>query len=168
MHKEVLTFVKNILATLPPRKGVVDFGSRDVTNVSVRPLFEDAKVFIGVDIRAGKDVDVVADAAKFKTDKRIDTVVSTSTLVHTKNMDAILANAYKVLSEDGVAIISTVCAPWHPHGMDGGNVGDEFYRDVPADLLQKSLVEAGFASVKVEQTDAGDVFAIAWKAKRAK
>ena len=163
MHKEALDFVKNTIDAIPPRAGVVEFGSRDFTNISVRPLFADVTVYIGVDLIPGQGVDVVADAAKFTTDTCIDTVVSTSTLQHVRNIDQVLANAHKLLSSNGVAIFTTVCEPWPTQGVAGGSVGDEFFRHVPAVLLKKALDAAGFKAVKIEQTKDGDVFAVAWK-----
>lgn len=165
MHQESYKFVRAAVANLPPRTSVVELGSRDV-NGSVRPLFDAALSYTGIDLLPGPGVDVVADAAQWQPPEPVDTVVTASMLEHTPDGEAILANAFRMLSPGGILILHANCDPWPPHSaVDGGPVPEgEYYGNVDPYALREWLDAAGFQPVAMGTAPHGDVYAIAHKA----
>lgn len=167
MHQAVLDWVQSKLAKLPPRARVVELGSYDI-NGSVRPLFGDV-AYVGVDVREGPGVDVVADAATFKPDQPPDTVISCEVLEHVAQAADVIANAYDMLAPGGLLLLTGAMNPRPPHSLvDGGAVRPgEYYKNAdPGELLR--WLEP-FVDVEIEaHPDRGDLYAIAWKPKAAK
>lgn len=90
---------------------VIELGSLDV-NGSYRPLF-DAPLwqYTGLDLMAGKNVDVVSENPYRYPflDSSFDVVISGSTLEHVEDMNAFIREAARILKKDG---IMCVIAPW--------------------------------------------------------
>jgi len=127
-----------MVAALPPRRRIVEFGSLDV-NGTVRDLFPEAQ-YVGVDLLEGPGVDVVADAATFVPDEPPDTVLCLNMLEHASQQAEVLANALRILEPGGWLIFSAAAADWPEHGADGGPLREgEFYRAVDKDWLCKQL-----------------------------
>lgn len=149
MHGDVLTWVEHCLDVTGQPKRVAELGSRNV-NGSVRHLFTGQDRYVGVDIRDGPGVDVVANAAHWETDDLFDAVVACEILEHTPDAEAICRNAYRLLVLGGACIITTAWTCRDPHsGIDGHLLGDqwtddptdrsgrEYYRNISeADLLR--------------------------------
>lgn len=162
MHQPVMEWVGKMLSKLPPRKQVVELGSFNI-NGSVRPLFGEA-AYVGVDIRPGKGVDVVADAATYRPETAPDTVVSCEVLEHTAVAPAIVANAYDMLTPGGVLLITVAMPPRIPHSQIDGNLlkPGEFYENIQPDDLREWL--RPFVDVHIEEHPSrGDLYAIAFK-----
>ncbi len=160
MHREALDFIAqhgtdNTLT-------VVEFGSRDI-NGTPRALFPNAR-YIGIDIVDGNAVDEVADAATWKTKKKVDVVVCCEVLEHTAAWAKIVENAHKILAAGGVFLITAAGPSRTPHSSyDGGALrDDEWYENIDPEALQTALRAAGFVTVDViERGD--DVYAKAVK-----
>ena len=135
MDGQGMQFVAAALASLPPRRRVLEVGSLDV-NGSARGLFTSADVYQGIDLRPGRGVDVVADGATYRPEFEPDTVVCLSVLEHTPDAEAICRNAAGLLSEGGAFIISAPIDGYPAHNRDGGGLEPgEYYRNVePAEL----------------------------------
>jgi cyclopropane fatty-acyl-phospholipid synthase-like methyltransferase len=164
MHPEALAYVKRHAPDAPG--DVAEVGSYDV-NGSPRGLFSAATFYTGYDIRAGRGVDEVRDVAQWRAAPRFDTVVSTETLEHAKNAEALLAGMARMLRPGGLLILTAAAPERTPHGNNGGAVGaGEHYAGVdPADL-RRWLREAGLTVVDLEHhAKRGDVYATARKAK---
>ena len=131
----MLRYVAHDVAKLPAPARVCEFGSYNV-NGSVRGLF--VGEYIGVDLRAGDGVDVVADAATF-TCEPVDVVVCTSLLEHCPYPGEVVANAERILRPGGVLILTAPNTDWQPHGVDGEGVGEEFYQGIAYDDLAQWL-----------------------------
>jgi hypothetical protein len=118
MHFEAQEFVREQAARLSPRF-VVEIGAYNV-NGGVRHLFPDCR-YIGVDVRPGPDVDVVADGAEWRPDTAPDVVVCCETLEHTppEKQRAIVENAYGMLAPQGTLIVTAATDPRQPHSIDG-------------------------------------------------
>lgn len=124
---------------------VLDLGSRDV-NGTPRNLFRDAARYVGVDICAGPDVDIVTDAAELDLGETFDVVVSTELLEHAERADAIVASARRHLKPGGT-FIATMAGPGRaPHGASGEAAPPpgEWYCNVSPDELEQWLTTAGF------------------------
>ena len=126
----VITWTRQMLAGLPPREDVVEFGSANY-NGSVRSLFPPGVPYWGIDIRDGDGVDEIADAATYKPPKPPDTVICNSLLEHTPDADLVVFNAWQILGPGGVLLLVAPCDPWPPHSFDGGALKDgEHYSNV--------------------------------------
>lgn len=162
MHHQAYNYVKGVMAQLEPPESVIEIGSYNV-NGSIRDLFPEAE-YTGIDVRTGRDVDVVADGATYKHPELVRAVVCCEVLEHAKNADAIIRNAYKLLKSPGVFILTAAGPTRNPHGNDGGPVGNEFYRNIDRQMLTEWLEDAGFHDHFIGQdTKAGDIYAVAYK-----
>ena len=163
MHDSAYKFVQKMLTMLPSRKSVVEFGSRNV-NGSVRQLFKDAEQYIGVDLREGPGVDVVANASLWHDNgRRFDTVVTTEMLEHAPDNGKIIANVLRLLKPRGVFLLTAATDPRHPHSaIEGGDLRPgEYYKNVNLEELCQSLSAFYFSLVDTSVT--GDVYALAVK-----
>lgn len=162
MHPEALAWVEQHRTDDPV--AVLDIGGRNI-NGTPRPLFPNATVYTVLDIADGDGVDIVADAATWKPDRRYDVVVCCEVFEHTDVWPAILRTAYKALKRGGV-LIATMAGPGRaPHSaVDGGPhlYDGEHYGNVEMDELGDALVAAGFRTAALdEQTESHDVRACA-------
>lgn len=153
MHSSVLYYVGQAVARYGPFATVCEIGSRDI-NGGVRTLFGGAQ-YVGVDVIPGNDVEVVANFATWETDLRFDCIVSTSTLEHTPDGEAIIANAAKLLNRPGVLIVTCAGPGWGAHSaIDEGPIRpDEFYENVDVETLDGWVAQAGFTTWTSERND---------------
>lgn len=107
------------------RGKILEVGSLNV-NGSVRPLFNRADFYAGIDRVAGVGVDLVMDGSvmNFWTGE-IDTVVSTSALEHDPHFWLTLAEVGRVLKPGGHFILTTVSWGFFEHDKP------DFYRFLP-------------------------------------
>lgn len=163
MHDAAFNYVRDQLDKHGPWARVVEFGSRNI-NGGVRELFSpETSDFIGVDVREGEGVDVVADAATVKFSP-VDCVICTEVLEHAENAEQIIANAYRILKSGGVFIMTCGGPGRHEHSaIDGlGLQPGEFYRNVDAEMLSEWLERAGFSEYGIDQAGL-DMRCIAWR-----
>lgn len=101
-------------------KRTLDVGSRDY-NGTVKPLFND---YLGVDMEAGPNVDVVAraDSLPFEDDA-FDVVVTTEMLEHDPFFWLSLPEMARVLRPEGFLILTTRGINFHLHGYP-----DDYWR----------------------------------------
>jgi len=120
MHSSVLHFLKSNLA-LPEVAGkdILEVGSRNVNGsprLAILPLRP--SLYVGTDIEAGPDVDIVARAEEltsfFGTD-RFDIVVSTELLEHVENWKSVVSQMKKVLRPGGLLLVTTRSPGFHYH-----------------------------------------------------
>lgn len=161
MHKEARQFIARMLAELPPRRAVIEIGSRDI-NGSIRDLFAAADSYVGIDIEDGRGVDLVADGATYQPDELVDTVVCCEALEHVSEPEAIVANAARMLAPGGVFLLTAATDPRTPHSaVDGAALREgEHYQNISEDDIRDWLTAAGFtASTTVHAR--GDLYVIA-------
>lgn len=164
MHQEAMTFLKNCAAVLQRPSRVCELGSRDV-NGSPREVFQDFRnLYVGVDLRPGPGVDVVADASDWNLGASIlfDLVVCTECLEHAPNAALICDNAFRLLRSGGVFLVTAAGVKRAPHSVNGDELPEgEFYRNVSeADL---SIWLKDFAVVLIQERDGIDIYALAVK-----
>jgi hypothetical protein len=155
---------------LDPRDSVIELGSRTVAGPwpysgPVRHLFPGAE-YVGVDIVAGPNVDVVGNAATWQPNplRPVDTVVCTETLEHTPQACEICSNAWQLLAPGGVFLVTAAGAGRAPHSaVDGGPLRDgEYYRNINRVQLRDWLAPFGFCLIDTFSTP-GDIYALAVK-----
>lgn len=162
MHPQAYGFVRRIARGLDlSQSRVLEFGSYNV-NGSIRALFQDAAEYIGIDIRHGPDVDVVADAATICGLGEFDVVVSCEVLEHTEDPEGIIAAAYRSLKPGGIFIVTAAGPDRAPHGVMGGGVGGEHYENIEPGQLSLWLHDWERVTV-TEDRGAGDVYAMAYR-----
>lgn len=156
MHDAAYQWVVEQVAAHGPFTGtVVEFGSLDI-NGSVRPLFPDAKQYIGIDQQQGPGVDHVADAAQWAGANRYgrptglqieaDCVVCTEVFEHTAAWRDLIAAAATLLGAGGVFICTAagLGRPKHSiypdgHRKDGLRPG-EWYENIHPFQLHHEMV----------------------------
>jgi len=111
MHPSVMEWVSkkveqyNLAA---PRNCVLEVGSRNV-NGSVRPIFNGVRQYVGVDLVAGPDVDVVLNAHQLTSGfvgRSFDVVVSTEMLEHDCEFWTSLTMMGEVLKPGGFLLLT--------------------------------------------------------------
>lgn len=163
MHRAAFCYVAGAVERTPlPDGPVLEIGSRDV-NGSVRPLFSGRR-YIGTDIEPGDGVELVGSGADVSWPEPVAVVVTTETLEHTDDAEAICRNAYRLLMPGGVFFVTCAGMGRSPHSaIDGWALRDgEFYRNVSEKNLRAWLSD--FATVSIEENhEAGDIYATACK-----
>lgn len=132
---------------------VLDIGGRNI-NGTIRDRFSGATEYVVLDIIEDAGVDIVADAATWRTDARFDAVVCAEVFEHTPVWREICETAFDVL-EPGGQFIATMAGPGRaPHSaMDGSPElrPGEHYGNVEPDVLSDVLSDLGFADIDVDQ-----------------
>lgn len=131
---------------------VLDIGGRNV-NGTPREFFPNASYTV-LDIRAGENVDIVADAANWDAKgRRWDLVLSTECFEHTSRWPEILATAYEVCKPGGRVVITCAGPGRIPHSafVEAEVQPGEFYRNVEPQDLRNLLQIVGFVDVEVDQ-----------------
>lgn len=162
MHHQAYHWMRRTLAILPDRQSVLEIGSKDV-NGTIRPLLGKVARYTGIDIVEGAGVDIVADAATFRTDERFDTVVCMEVLEHTDKGREICRTAYHHLSEGGVLLVTAATDGREPHSaVDGGPLREgEYYQNVKRSDLSFWLSD--FSKSYITKKQWGDIYAVAYK-----
>lgn len=168
MHPAAETYVMRALDTAkfdPAGKAVCELGSFNV-NGSVRPLFTNCASYVGVDVRSGPDVDVVADGAAFGKPHDYDAVVCAETLEHAPDPEAIVKNAARILKPGGLFVMTAAAQDRDPHSVDGMALpAGQHYAGIGRDDLE-SWLAASFDHYTVEENARDkDIYCCAWRAK---
>lgn len=123
MTKTLRETIRIILETIPIPLRVLEIGSRQAVNqrrlANMRNLLPKSE-FIGIDMQKGPGVDMVANAEKlpFKNGE-FDLVICLETLEHAEKPWVIAQEIQRVLSKNGIAIVtSTQNFPIHLHPSD--------------------------------------------------
>lgn len=147
MHAEAWQWVKRCVADLGLSGRVLDLGGRQVNYGSIRTLIPHDH-WVGVDLRAGSEVDVVGNAATVEVEPGTwDVVVSTELLEHTPEGAGIVANAYRHLKPGGWFVATMAGEGRAPHGASGEArvPAGEHYENVTVAALTGWLEAAGFS-----------------------
>lgn len=116
-----------------PPLSTIELGSLDV-NGNLRSLFTGK--YVGVDLVAGPNVDLVADAASDELVERVgmvEQVVCCELLEHAEHAERIVANVGRMLESGGRFVMTCATDPREPHACDGGpDLRGEWYRNVDA------------------------------------
>lgn len=168
MHAEARSFVARARELHLPidlsRLLVVEYGSRDI-NGSVRDIFSGADSYIGLDLSPGKDVDVVGDAATWRSPTPPDVIVCCELLEHAIDAERVAKNACASVTLGGFVIITCACDPRASHSaQDGGKLREgEHYENIKHSDLSQWL-DPGFDVYEFEEHGGrGDLYALVRK-----
>ena len=122
MHSTIIDFFQRMKKQYPDvfiEKRILECGSMEISGGTIRPFFDKAEEYIGIDWRKGKCVDVVSLIHEYrgKPDGYFDVVVSTQTLEH----DPYWPNSVKrmvELTRVGGALILTYSGGQGAHLLD--------------------------------------------------
>jgi len=142
MKPEIMRYVSELLKRTAPVTGrVLDVGSLNV-NGSVKSLFTQCSEYIGLDMRLGPDVDVVAKADSIPYDNDyFDCVVCCEMLEHDDNFFKSLEEMKRVLKSGGYLILTVPGIGFKIH-----NYPSDYWRFTP---FAMELMLKGFHSVEV-------------------
>lgn len=128
MHESVLQWVKRQSCRETPG-AVLELGSLDV-NGSVRGLFPNAQLYVGIDCRRGRGVDVQAWASSLPfPDGIFDLVVTTEMLEHDLAFWWSLEEARRVMKPGAVLLVTCRGFGFPKHDHPG-----DYYRFTPEGL----------------------------------
>ena len=151
MTPDVLDYVKRTAQLEPPGRRVLDVGSFDV-NGTIRPAFSTADEIVGLDLRPGPNVDVVADVEEFARPAGagvslapFDLVVSAEMLEHTPHPWLAVEGMVQVLRPGGRLILTTRSAGFGRHDYPA-----DYWRFSP-EALRILFEDVGLVDVEVEE-----------------
>jgi hypothetical protein len=142
---------------------VLDIGGRDV-NGSPRSLFSLATEYCVVDICAGANVDVVADAAKWMPPSHLrhgfDVTLCTEVFEHTADWRGIVYNLWLTARRGGICLITCATDPRPAHSTVGLQPvpEGEWYANVDAGDLA-AVLRMLFRRVEIAGHPRGDLYA---------
>jgi len=153
MHARAMEYVKRYATAA--RLTVCEIGSRNI-NGTVRGLFPNA-LWTGIDLYAGRAVDVVGDAANWSPPSQCDLVVCCEVLEHAERWDAVVKSGCGWLKPGGRVIVTCAGPGRRDHsGIDGKLLRDvEHYCNVHPVPLCELLEECGVVvdSLELFHTD---------------
>lgn len=145
-HKEQRDFCELVKMSFPnmfENVYVCDCGSLYL-NGDNKYLFDSSSDIIGVDIVAGKNVDLVSEIHEMKPyyDNSFDVVISTEMLEHDKHYEKSLKRMYEILRPGGLMIITCATEGRPEHGTKNrlpecSPQTTDYYKNITAsDLLE--------------------------------
>lgn len=113
-QKEYLLKIKNQFPDRFINCSVLDIGSLDI-NGNNRYLF-DKYTYTGIDIGAGKNVDIVCAGHLFKSDHQFDIVISTECFEHDMHYSDTIINAINLTKSGGMFLFTCATTGRPEHG----------------------------------------------------
>lgn len=154
-YEIVEDFTARVNAQEAPR--VLELGSRNVTGVRHRSHLASHVDLVGVDVHAGQDVDVVADAHRLSAQfpaESFDAVFAISVFEHLAMPWKVVLEIGRVLKPGGLLLIATHPA-WPPHELPW-----DFWRFSSEGLRVLLNEKTGFEVVRVGEGEPGRMFSL--------
>lgn len=154
MHLEQIEYCKNIKENYSKHfenKNVLDVGSMDI-NGNNRYLFTDCD-YLGLDIGKGKNVDVVCQIHKFKSNK-FDTIISTEMLEHDKHWKESLLSMYNLLKVGGLLMLTAASTNRKEHGTTKTDTFSspfttDYYKNITEEMLNEVLKDLKYKKFEI-------------------
>lgn len=152
-HPEQREFCETVKGLFPSKfidVTVLDVGSVDI-NGSNRYLFTGNSEYIGLDIVAGKNVDIVCRIVDFVPEKQYDVVISTEMLEHDSQWKGSVQKMYSLVKSGGLLLITCAGTGRPVHGTFEHNPQDSpatlsYYKNISAEMLMRVLNKYAFKS----------------------
>ena len=143
-QRTFMTYVKNKFPEKFTGCRVLDIGSLDI-NGNNRYLFTDYK-YIGVDIGAGKNVDIVCRGHEFKDNEGFDIVISAECFEHDEFWKDTIKNCINLTKPGGIFLFSCATTGRPEHGTKRTSPQDspftsEIENDYYMNLTEKDVVD---------------------------
>ena len=149
-HPSQISFIQSIASVAPDffrDKKVLEFGSLDI-NGSVRQFFSNCE-YIGIDVEAGKGVDIVCQAQDFDApDNSFDVVISCECMEHNPHWKETFLNMIRVCKGAGLVIMSCATVGRREHGTARSNpdaspltvgMGWDYYKNISNKVWLKAF-----------------------------
>ena len=136
---------------------VLDIGSLDI-NGNNRWLFDQTK-YVGVDLVAGKNVDIVCPAHELDFEpESFDTIISTECLEHDQHWNNTIAHALELLKPGGLLVLTCATTGRPEHGTSKNSPADspatpEYYRNLTESDFKEALDLEKFEEFEFELYD---------------
>jgi SAM-dependent methyltransferase len=140
--------IKNKFPEYFKNKKVLDVGSLNI-NGSNNHLFTDCE-YIGVDLGAGRNVNVVSMIHEYEPGFEFDTIISTNAFEHDMFLDLSLKQIVKLLKSKGFFIFSCAGEGNQEHGTIAHHFNDspfttkidewkDYYKNVTEEMIRESI-----------------------------
>jgi hypothetical protein len=146
-QKEFCLKVKSFLTSHFENKNVLDVGSLDINGCN-RYLFDNSN-YIGIDVGAGKNVDIVSKAHEFNAlDSTYDTIISTECFEHDMYYDLSIKNIIRMLKSDGLFLFTAATTGRAEHGTNRTSPADaplltgswsDYYKNITEDDIRNVI-----------------------------
>jgi hypothetical protein len=154
MHLEQIKYcesIKEMHSKHFENKNVLDVGSMDI-NGNNRYLFSDCD-YLGLDIGEGKNVDVVCQIHKFKSNK-FDTIISTEMLEHDKHWKESLLAMYNLLKVGGLLMLTAASTNRKEHGTTRTDTFSspfttDYYKNITTEMLNEVLKDLKYKTLEI-------------------
>lgn len=144
MHKAAREIIEKLMPDLPDGARVLDVGSLDI-NGNIRDLFEH-QAYMGLDITAGANVDVVAEPYDYPfEDEYFDLVVSANCLEHVPEPHRWARELRRILKKGGTLIVTA------PHNIHYHN--PPHYWNIRKDALAFLFAKLGVQALGENEKD---------------
>jgi len=154
-HPEQFQFVSGVREFLPEyftAKSVLEIGSLDI-NGSVRGFFTDCH-YVGLDVGAGKSVDVVCPGQDFgEKAGGFDVVISCECLEHNPQWGETWLNMLRLMNPGGLMVMTCATAGRRQHGTSEfspdsspltTSAGQDYYRNLVKEDFEAIVVHSGW------------------------
>lgn len=140
MHPTSMKSMKQFVVEYALQKAkVVDIGSLDI-NGTYRELFPGGD-YIGVDLVAGPNVDIIMGSPPWKELKKVDVAICGQVLEHCADIPGLMAEMFHVLKPGGMAcIIAPSAGP--------GHLEPDFFGNVSPEQMRQFVEDAGFEVIR--------------------
>lgn len=151
MHKEAKEYCESVKRRFPEKfrnKYILDCGSLDI-NGNNRYMF-DGGLYRGIDICAGKNVDVVTPVHLYEPEHVFDVIISTEMLEHDEHWKESLGNMVRQLNSGGLLLITAAGLGRPEHGTLEHFPQDSpktpfYYRNVTVEMLIEAIDVSKFS-----------------------
>lgn len=162
MHKEVKDFIKLVRGKFPYKfrfKKVLEVGSKNI-NGSARKYFWFSRLYVGIDIGAGKGVDIVGHLVDVQNRlvAGFDTIISTEALEHDSRWRETLQVMYNKLGNKGLLIITCAGPHREEHGTSEAHSElspdtNDYYRNISVEDFESILPPRLFSVYVLQYTN---------------
>ena len=156
MHTEPWEWTHNLKNRFPhyfEGKKVLEVGSLDI-NGSVRGFFKDCE-YVGLDLGAGKGVDLVQAVHEHHHPNEYDVVISTEMLEHDCHWEASLQSMHNNLKSGGIFIFTCAGPDRQEHGTKRTTPQDapfttDYYRNISVKDFTSVIKLSEYSESKIE------------------
>lgn len=168
MDFRLIDWLKVTRPLLPKKLGrILEVGSLNI-NGSSREVYTDCENYVGIDMRSGKDVDIVINGHEIASmfgESSFDIVICMDTLEHDDKFWETMENINMIIKPGGFLVFSIpdFNFPYHPHPEDYWRMSEQAVRKVIFDGYEILNLENISMPQKEGRSETGIICAIGKK-----